>query len=207
MIRLGLTGSIGMGKSTTAQMFLEAGIPVHDSDAAVHELYRGAAAPLIEAAFAGTVFDGIVDRAALSKQVIGDSAALTRLEAIIHPLVADHEQRFVDAHAASGAPLIVLDIPLLFEVGGTDRVDQILVVTAPPDTQRERVLARQGMTEEKYLGLLTRQMPDLEKRRRADFIIDTSLGMDCARAKVDNLITALTGRALLKDLPVAPETA
>ncbi|MBO6553961.1 MAG: dephospho-CoA kinase [Roseitalea sp.] len=191
MIRLGLTGSIGMGKSTTAAMFTEAGIPVHDSDAAVHELYRGDAAPLIETAFPGTVMDGIVDRKQLGERVLGDAEALGRLEAIVHPLVAAHEAAFVERARADGAGLVVLDIPLLFEVGAQDRIDKVLVVTAPADVQRERVLARPGMTEDRFAAILARQVPDREKRAKADFIIDTSLGMDCARAKVRDLITVL----------------
>lgn len=192
MIRLGLTGSIGMGKSTTAAMFAEAGIPVHDSDAAVHELYSGDAAPLIKAAFPSTVIDGVVDRKKLGERVLGDSDALGRLEAIVHPLVAAHEAAFVDRARAQGADLVVLDIPLLFEVGAEDRVDKVLVVTAPAAVQRERVLARPGMTEERFAAILARQVPDREKRAKADFIVDTSLGMDCARAKVRDLISVLT---------------
>ncbi|MCR9121983.1 MAG: dephospho-CoA kinase [Phyllobacteriaceae bacterium] len=192
MIRLGLTGSIGMGKSTTAAMFADAGIPVHDSDAAVHELYSGDAAPLIEAAFPGTVIDGVVDRKMLGERVLGDSDALGRLEAIVHPLVAAHEAAFVDQARAAGADLVVLDIPLLFEVGAQDRVDKVLVVTAPAAVQRERVLARPGMTEDRFAAILARQVPDRAKRAKADFIIDTSLGMDCARAKVRDLISVLT---------------
>ena len=192
MIRLGLTGSIGMGKSTTAAMFAEQGVPVHDSDAAVHELYRGQAAPLIEAAFPGTVTDGVVDRQRLADHVLGDADALARLEAIVHPLVAEAEQRFVKKARAENAPLIVLDIPLLFEIGATDRVDKVLVVTAPPDVQRQRVLARDGMTEAKFEAIVAKQVPDVHKRAHADYLIDTSLGMDCARAKVNDLIRVLT---------------
>lgn len=191
MIRLGLTGSIGMGKSTTAAMFAEAGIPVHDSDAAVHELYSGDAAPLIETAFPGTAMDGVVDRKRLGERVLGDAEALARLEAIVHPLVAAHEAAFVDHARAEGADLVILDIPLLFEVGAEDRVDKVLVVTAPADVQRERVLARPGMTEDRFAAILARQVPDRAKRAKADFIIDTSLGMDCARAKVADLIAVL----------------
>jgi len=191
MIRLGLTGSIGMGKSTTAAMFAEAGIPVHDSDAAVHELYSGNAAALIEAAFPGTVVNGVVDRKQLGERVLGDAEALARLEAIVHPLVAAHEAAFVDDACAEGADLVILDIPLLFEVGAQDRVDKVLVVTAPANVQRERVLARPGMTEDRFAAILARQVPDRVKRAKADFIIDTSLGMDCARAKVSDLIAVL----------------
>lgn len=194
MIRLGLTGSIGMGKSTTAKLFADAGVPVHDADAAVHRLYGGPAASRIEAAFPGTTVAGTVDRKALSAQVIGDEAALKRLEAIVHPLVAAEERAFVEQHCKDGAPLAILDIPLLFEVGAMERVDKVLVVTAPADVQRARVLARDGMTEEKFLALMAKQTPDREKRRRADYILDTSLGMDCARAKVADLIAVLVGK-------------
>ena len=191
MIRLGLTGSIGMGKSTTAGMFAEAGIAVHDSDAAVHELYAGKAVPMIEAAFPGTVRDGAVDRTALGERVLGDPAALARLEAIVHPLVAEAEAAFVRAARARGDALVVLDIPLLFEVDALDRVDAVLVVSAPERVQRERVLARPGMTEARFEAVRALQVPDRVKRARADFIMDTSLGMDCARAKVADLIGVL----------------
>lgn len=194
MIRLGLTGSIGMGKSTTAGMFVEAGIPVHDSDAVVHELYAGKAAPAIEAAFPGTVRDGAVDRAALGERVLGDRAALARLEAIVHPLVAEAEAAFVRAARARGDTLVVLDIPLLFETEALDRVDKVLVVSAPEKVQRERVMARTGMTEARFEAIRARQVPDQVKRARADFIIDTSLGTDCARAKVADLIGVLAPR-------------
>lgn len=191
MIRLGLTGSIGMGKSTTAAMFAQQGVPVHDSDAAVHELYRGQAAPLIEAAFPGTVEDGVVDRQRLSDHVLGNTDAIAKLEAIVHPLVAQAEQRFLEKAQAENAPLVVLDIPLLFEIGATDRVDKVLVVTAPADVQRERVLARESMTKAKFEAIIAKQMPDAQKRAQADFLIDTALGMDCARAKVRDLIDVL----------------
>ena len=207
MIRLGLTGSIGMGKSTTAKMFGDAGIPVHDSDATVHKLYSGSAVSLIEAAFPGTVKDGAVDRRALSAHVVGNPQALKLLEEIVHPLVAEDERLFVATHEAEGTPLVVLDIPLLFEVDAMDRVDAILVVTASPEVQRERVLARDGMTEDKFLALLSKQMPDLEKRRRADYLIDTTLGMDCALAKVDDLITVLTASAVASDQAETVATA
>lgn len=194
MIVLGLTGSIGMGKSTTAKMFAEAGIPVHDSDEAVHRLYSGAAAPLVEAAFPGTVVDGAVDRARLSRQVVGDAQAIARLEKIVHPLVRADADAFVARHREAGLPLVVLDIPLLFETNGSGRVDRIAVVSAPPDVQRERVLSRPGMTAEKFEAILARQTPDDEKRRRADFVIDTSRGMDAARAQVRSIIRELTGK-------------
>lgn len=191
MIVLGLTGSIGMGKSTTAQMFIDAGIPVYSADDTVHRLYAGAAAPLIEAAFSGTTQNGVVDRTALSAAVVGKPDALQRLEKIVHPLVRNEENRFRDEALADGAKLIVLDIPLLFETGAEARVDKILVVTAPENVQRERVLARNDMTPEKLKAILARQTPDAEKRARADFTIDTSLGIDAAQAEVTNIIHSL----------------
>ncbi|MER9618199.1 dephospho-CoA kinase [Mesorhizobium sp. M0207] len=191
MIVLGLTGSIGMGKSTAAKMFAEAGVPVHDSDEAVHRLYAGKAAPLVEAAFPGTTRSGAVDRAALAERVLGDAPALKRLEAIIHPLVRADADAFLAEHRAAGAPLAVLDIPLLFETGGRDRVDKVVVVTAPPEVQRARVLARPGMNEEKLASILARQVPDAEKRRRADFVIDTGQGFDATRAAVKAIIAEL----------------
>lgn len=192
MIVLGLTGSIGMGKSTTARMFAEAGVPVHDSDAAVHRLYEGEAAAQVEALFPGTTLNGKVDRERLAKVVVDDLQALRKLEQLIHPLVRKDAGRFVEAHRRKGTPLVVLDIPLLFETGGTDRVDKILVVTAPYEVQRERVLARPDMTEEKFEKILARQVPDAEKRKRADFLIDTSLGMEAAREAVHRIIAELT---------------
>lgn len=192
MIILGLTGSIGMGKSTTARMFAEAGVPVHDSDAAVHRLYEGEAAAQVEALFPGTTLNGKVDRERLAKVVVDDLQALRKLEQLIHPLVRKDAGRFVEAHRRKGTPLVVLDIPLLFETGGTDRVDKILVVTAPYKVQRERVLARPDMTEEKFEKILARQVPDAEKRKRADFLIDTSLGMEAAREAVHRIIAELT---------------
>jgi len=195
MIRLGLTGSIGMGKSTTARMFADEGVPVHDSDAAVHALYAGRAAPLIEAAFPGTVREGVVDRALLGERVLGDAAELKRLEAIVHPLVAEEERAFIERAEADGAPLVVLDIPLLFEIDALDRVDRVLVVTAPEKVQRERVLVRPGMTEARFEAIRAKQVPDRVKRARADFIIDTSFGMDCARAKVADLLSVLAPQA------------
>ncbi|ESY62958.1 dephospho-CoA kinase [Mesorhizobium sp. M0051] len=193
MIVLGLTGSIGMGKSTTAKMFVEAGVPVHDSDEAVHRLYAGKAAPLVEAAFPGTTSAGVVDRAKLGARVLGDAAALKRLEAIIHPLVRADADAFLARHRAAGAPIAVLDIPLLFETGGSDRVDKVVVVTAPPEIQRERVLARPDMTEEKLDSILARQVPDAEKRKLADFVVDTGQGLGSARAAVAAIIAELSG--------------
>ncbi len=192
MIVLGLTGSIGMGKSTTAQMFIEAGVPVHDSDEAVHRLYAGEAAPLIEAAFPGTVRNGVVDRNELSRHVLGNAEALKKVEAIVHPLVRADAGAFLERSRASGAPIAVLDIPLLFETGGRGRVDKVVVVTAPAEVQRERVLARPGMTEEKFEAILAKQVPDAEKRRLADYIVDTGKGLEPARAAVRSIIADLT---------------
>ncbi|WP_336070897.1 dephospho-CoA kinase [Nitratireductor rhodophyticola] len=189
---LGLTGSIGMGKSTTGRMFMDEGVPVHDSDAAVHRLYSGAAAPLIAARFPGTVTDGTVDRARLAEAVLGKPEAFRALEEIVHPLVRQDADTFVAEHRRKGTPIVVLDIPLLFETGGEDRVDRIVVVTAPAEEQRKRVLSRPGMTEEKFAGILARQVPDAEKRRRADFIIDTGKGMEAARKAVKAVIDELS---------------
>jgi dephospho-CoA kinase len=191
MIVLGLTGSIGMGKSTTAKMFADAGIPVHDSDEAVHRLYAGAAAPLVEKAFPGTVKDGVVDRTALAAKVLGNPSALKMLESIIHPLVRADADAFLARHRAAGAPLAVLDIPLLFETGGRDRVDKVVVVSAPAEIQRERVLARPGMSAEKFENILARQVPDAEKRQRADFVVDTGQGLEVARQAVEQIVAAL----------------
>lgn len=188
---LGLTGSIGMGKSTTAAMFRARGVPVHDADASVHRLYEGRAARRIEAAFPGTTKDGAVHRPSLAEQVLGNPDALARLEAIVHPLVLEEEQRFLHSAAACNRHLVVLDIPLLFEAGGWKRVDAIAVVSAGPETQRERVLARPGMTEEKLAAILARQMPDDEKRRRAHFVVDTGRGLAAAEADVDGLLRAM----------------
>ena len=199
MIVLGLTGSIGMGKSTTARMFVEQGVPVHDSDEAVHRLYAGAAAPLVEAAFPGTTRDGVVDRALLAARILGDADAIRRVEAIVHPLVRADADAFLARARASGAPIVVLDIPLLFETGGRGRVDKIVVVTAPAEVQRQRVLARPGMTEEKFRAILARQVPDAEKRRLADFIVDSSQGMEAARDQVRAIIDALVDRASSAD--------
>jgi dephospho-CoA kinase len=192
MIVLGLTGSIGMGKSTTAKMFAEAGVPVHDSDETVHRLYAGKAAPLVEAAFPGTVRDGVVDRALLARHVLAGGLAMKKIESIIHPLVRADADAFLAKHRAAGAPLAVLDIPLLFETGGRNRVDKVAVVTAPADIQRQRVLSRPGMTEEKFASILAKQVPDAEKRMLADFIIDTGEGLEAARKSVEGIIAALT---------------
>lgn len=191
MIRAGLTGSIGMGKSTTAQIFRDEGIAVYDADATVHELYSGEATPLIEAAFPNTTKDGTVDRAKLSEYVIGKPENMKKLEAIIHPLVHKQEQAFLKQAETRGDKLVVLDIPLLFETGGKNRVDKIIVVTAPAEVQRQRVLARDGMTEEKFEAILARQVPDREKREQADFVIDTSLGLEAANEQVREIVASL----------------
>lgn len=191
---LGLTGSIGMGKSATAAMFRRLGVPVHDADAVVHDLYRGEAVPLIEARFPGTVRDGVVDRAALSAVVLADAESLRDLEAIVHPLVRVAEENFVRRAQAERAALAVVDVPLLLETGGDLRCDAVCVVTAPPDIQRIRVLARPAMTEEKFAAILAKQMPDTEKRRRAHFLVDTSRGFTAARRQVEDIMRALAGR-------------
>lgn len=192
MIKLGLTGSIGMGKSTTASMFAACGIPVHDADAVVHRLYSGRAAPLIENAFPGTVINGVVDRARLSALVLGKPDAMKHLENIVHPLVHDEEYAFLAEARISRRRMIVLDIPLLFETGGDKRVDAIVVVTAGGEVQSERVLARPGMTQERFAAILSKQTPDAEKRRRAHFLIDTGLGLESARRSVSAVIRALS---------------
>lgn len=191
MFILGLTGSLGMGKSTTARFFIEEGVPVHDADAVVHQLYEGEAVAAIEAAFPGTTADGRVDRNKLAAHVLGDHAALKRLEAIVHPLVHEAERRLLSEAEARGEKVAVLDIPLLFETGGDARVDAVVVVSAPPEVQHARVLQRPGMTMEKLEAILAKQMPDAEKRRRADFIVDTSQGLDLARAQVRAILAAI----------------
>ena len=195
MFRLGLTGSIGMGKSATAQMFRAAGVPVFDADAAVHALYEGRAAPLIDAAFPGVVEGGRVDRARLSGRVVGKADAIRQLESIVHPLVREERARFMDEARAAGMRLVVFDIPLLFETGGEAGVDATVVVSAPPEIQRARVLERPGMTEEKLDGILARQLPDAEKRRRAHFVVDTGRGFAFAEAQVRDIVRALTATA------------
>lgn len=195
MLVLGLTGSIGMGKSTTAEMFRRAGVAVHDSDEAVHRLYAGAAAPLIEAAFPGVVVDGAVDRQRLSEHVIGKPEALKRLEQIIHPLVRRDADAFLDQQRRSGAAVAVLDIPLLFETGGRERVDRVVVVSAPADIQRQRVLARPGMTPDKFDAILKRQTPDAEKRAKADYVVETGQGLESAEAMVREIVDDVTAGA------------
>ena len=188
MIILGLTGSIGMGKSTTARLFAEEGVLVHDADAAVHALYEGEAVPLLEAAFPGTTVNGRVDRALLAKAVVGNADAMKRLEAIVHPLVERDRDSFLAEARASGANVVVLDIPLLLEIGLEDLVDAVVVVSAPHDVQRQRVMDRPGMTEEKFIALLAKQMPDAEKRQRADYIVDSGRGIEHARQQVREIL-------------------
>lgn len=185
---LGLTGSIGMGKSTTAKLFAEAGVPVYDADATVHKVYEGEAAAAIEAAFPGTTVNGRVDRTLLSPKVVHDPDAMKRLESIVHPMLRAHHQKFLDDAERSGAPIAVVDVPLLFETGGDRRVDAVVVVTTSPEVQRERILARDGMTAEKLEAILARQLPDADKRRRADFIVDTSHGLDPVRARIREIL-------------------
>jgi dephospho-CoA kinase len=191
MFILGLTGSLGMGKSTTARFFAEAGVPVHDADAVVHRLYEGEAAAAIEAEFPGATTGGKVDRNKLAARVLGDAAALKRLEAIVHPLVQQAEERLLAEAEARGERIAVLDIPLLFETGGDRRVDAVVVVSAPPEVQRARVLERPGMTMEKLEAILAKQMPDAEKRARADFVVDTAQGYEAARAQVRAILDAV----------------
>jgi dephospho-CoA kinase len=191
---LGLTGSIGMGKSATAAMFRALGVPVHDADAVVHALYRGAAAPLIAKAFPGTVADGVVDRSALGKEVLGQPERLKELEAIVHPLVRAERDAFLTAAVAARAPVAVIDIPLLFETGGERDCDAVLVVTASREVQRARVLARAGMTEEKFAAIAAKPMPDAEKREKAHFLVDTGRGFAAAERQVGDILRALAGR-------------
>jgi dephospho-CoA kinase len=194
MKRLGLTGSIGMGKSATAAMFADAGVPVYDADAAVHALYAkgGAAVGPVGAAFPAAIIDEAVDRSRLRDLVLADADALARLNAIVHPLVGQSQIDFREQALASGAPLMVLDIPLLFETGGEARVDHVAVVTAPANVQRNRVLARPGMTEDAFEAILAKQTPDAEKRTRADFVISTAFGFEFTRAHVEAIIALLS---------------
>ncbi len=185
---LGLTGSIGMGKSTTAKLFMDAGVPVYDADAAVHTIYEGEAAPAVEAAFPGTTVDGKVDRAKLSAKVVHDPAAIKRLEQIVHPMLGASRQKFLADAERSGAPVVVMDIPLLFETGGEKRVDAVVVATTTPENQRERILARGTMTHEALDAILARQLPDAEKRKRADFVVDTSHGLEPVRAAIRDIL-------------------
>ncbi|MEI6439763.1 MAG: dephospho-CoA kinase [Alphaproteobacteria bacterium] len=197
MITLGLTGSIGMGKSTTAAMFREAGIPVYDADAAVAEIYLkgGAAVEPLEATFPGVTRDGAVDREALRQRVLGDDDAMAKLNAVVHPLLGKDRLAFFAKAQADKADLAVLDIPLLFETGGERNMNAVVVVSAPADQQRQRVLAREGMTPERLDAILARQLPDAEKRARADFVIDTGQGLEPARAQVTSVIAQVRAQA------------
>lgn len=191
MLVLGLTGSIGMGKSTTAKLFEEAGVPIYDADASVHKLYEGEAVPFIEAAFPGTTAGGKVDRARLSERVVHDPAAMKKLEQIVHPMLSAGRQKFFADAERSGVPVVVVDVPLLFETGGEKRVDAVVVVTTSPELQRERVLARGTMDAAKLDSIIARQMPDAEKRRRADFVVDTSHGLDPVRAQIGDILAVV----------------
>lgn len=204
---LGLTGSIGMGKSTTSAMFCARGIPVHDADAAVHALYRGKAVAPIEAAFPGVARDGAIDRARLSAAVVGKPEALRKLEGIIHPLVRNEERAFLARCRAAGRDIAILDVPLLLETGGESRCDAVVVITAPAEVQRARVLARPEMTEDKLAAILARQMPDAEKRRRAHFLVDTSRGLLAAERQVGSILVALAGRPGRQRFDEAPNDA
>ena len=195
MLKLGLTGSIGMGKTETAKMFVRLGIPVFDADATVHRLYEvgGAAVEAVETAFPGVAVEGAIDRQALGQRVLADREAIARLEAIVHPLVGEARNRFLEDAALGGADMVVLDIPLLFETNGEGRVDKIVVVSAPAEVQRSRVLERDGMTPEKLDAILAKQMPDAEKRRRADFVVMTDKGLDDAFEQVKSIVDSLRG--------------
>ena len=188
MLLLGLTGSIGMGKSTTAKLFEEAGVPVYDADATVHKIYEGEAVPAVEAAFPGSTVNGKVDRQKLSAMVVNNAQAMKRLETIVHPMLRSHQLRFLSDAEKSGAPVAVLDVPLLFETGGEKRVDAVVVVTTTPDVQRERILARENMTHDKLVAILARQIPDEEKRARADFVVDTSHGLEPVRQRIGEIL-------------------
>jgi dephospho-CoA kinase len=188
MFLLGLTGSIGMGKSTTATLFREAGVPVYDADATVHKVYENEAVAAVEAAFPGSTTDGRVDRQKLSAMVVGNADAIQRLESIVHPMLRSHQQEFLDAAKKANAPVAVLDIPLLYETGGDSRVDAVVVVTTSPEVQRARILARDNMTADKLDAILMRQVPDAEKRRRADFVVDTSHGLEPVRQRIREIL-------------------
>ncbi|MGH6987850.1 MAG: dephospho-CoA kinase [Caulobacteraceae bacterium] len=196
MITIGLTGSVGMGKSTTAGFFADEGAPVYDADAEVHRLYAkgGAAVGRVEAAFPGVARDGAIDRKSLAERVLGDPKALARLNAIVWPLMADARQAFFEVARAAGAEVVVLDIPLLLETGGSERVDVVVVASAPSEIQRQRVLSRRDMTPAKFEAILAAQMPDAEKRARADFVIDTGEGFECAREQVRSVLDRLRRR-------------
>ncbi|MGA1833879.1 dephospho-CoA kinase [Rhizobium wenxiniae] len=191
MIVIGLTGSIGMGKTTTAGMFGDAGIPVNDSDAVVHDLYKTDAVKPVGEAFPGSIREGAIDRVELARQLSLDPGGFSRLEAIVHPLVRDREKQFLERQRSAGADLVLLDIPLLFETGAEKRVDVVVVATCDPQIQRQRVLARPGMTEEKFKLILNRQLPDSQKREHADFLVDTGCGLDQAKKRVEQIINLL----------------
>jgi len=196
MIRLGLTGSIGMGKSTTALMFRNRGIPVYDADATVHRLYENEAAQLIENLFPGTAVNGQVDREKLGEYVVGNDENMKKLAALVHPMVHAVEKKFLTAAENAGSDIVLLDIPLLFETGGKDRVDKIIVVSASAEIQRERVLARENMTIEKFEAILSKQLPDVQKRKHADYIIDTGKGFEFAEAQVDKILNELRNKSV-----------
>ncbi|NIA71713.1 dephospho-CoA kinase [Pelagibius litoralis] len=204
MLVIGLTGSIGMGKSTAVAMLRRLGLPVHDADAAVHRLMAkgGAAVAAVEAAFPGVVVEGAVDRARLASKVLGDPAALSRLEAILHPLARASARAFLAQQARLQRPLAVLDIPLLFETGGEKICDAVIVVSAPAATQRARVMARPGMTEERFQAILAQQMPDAEKRRRADFVVQSGLNKAHALQQLRSIVTVMKGRAAAAPPPL-----
>ena len=197
MIILGLTGSIAMGKSETARMFREAGVPVFDADEAVHALYSesGDAVKPISEHFPEAIINGAVDRTELGQIVLNNQEYLKVLESIVHPLVQNQRSNFLQSSERQGQPIVVLDIPLLFETHGESQVDKIVVVSAPAELQRSRALARPGMTEEKLESILAKQMPDSEKRKRADFIVDSSRGLDYARQQVEDIIETVTQSA------------
>jgi len=196
MLLIGLTGSIGMGKSETAKMFRELGVPVYDADAAVHELYDkgGKAVEPIGKAFPEAIVDGAVDRKALSRSVLGLPEEMKKLEAIVHPLVGQVQLDFLKKAVADGHEMVVLDIPLLYETGGESRVDVVVVVSAPYDIQKERVLARPDMDEAKFAAIHAKQLPDEEKRKRADFIVESDKGLEHAAARVKEIVAELKGR-------------
>ena len=193
MIVLGLTGSIGMGKSTAASVLRQLGVPVHDADASVHRLMSdgGAAVGFVEAAFPGTALNGAIDRKALGRRVFSDPAALKRLESILHPMVRDQERIFLETCRMRRHPVVVLDIPLLYETGGEKRCDAVIVVTAPKFLQDQRVLKRPGMSRERLAEIERQQMPDAEKRKRADFVVPTGLGKRASRAALSHILRKL----------------
>ena len=195
MIIVGLTGSIGMGKTTTAALFADEGVPVNDADQVVHDLYRSDAVEPIRAMFPDVIVDGVVDRKKLSENLAKNPAKFADLEAVVHPLVRAREKAFLDEQRALGKKVVVLDIPLLFETGADRRVDKIVVVSCEPDVQRQRVLSRPGMTPEKFELILSRQTPDAEKRARSDYVIDTGHGIDMARSQVKTLLKELGEQA------------